>query len=196
MSASISSEARTGIVRRTRPDGGFTILEVVIATGIVAFTLGAIYTTHWKTLSIIRSAHRSVNASQVLQEKAEILRSLSWSKLTNSSFVSGTSCLGGPVTVSEQQVQSISTLVETITMTETPPPVSGTAGGYSITRTISYPLSNGAPSCSGTVASSVAFSPSACRMQGSLRVSWTLNGPSNSLPGSREFEMAISNPPQ
>jgi len=196
MNAVISSALRAGTGRAKRSTGGFSILEVAIAATIVAFTLGAIYLTHWKTLNIVRGAHRSVNARQVLQEKAELLRSLNWSNLTNWNYVSGSSCLGGPVTVSEQQVQSVSSLVETITITEIPPPSVGTAGGYSITRTITYPLSNSAPTGSAVLTSSTAFSSSLSKVQGSLRVAWNFNGPSNSTPGSREFEIAISNPPQ
>ena len=191
-----------GVRRRLKFPGkfplGVTILEVVFAAAIVAFTLGAIYVTHWKTLQIIRQAHRSVNASQVLQEKAEALRALNWSNLTNSAFVSGSNCLGGPISTNERQIQSVNKLVETITISEYPaasPQPSPTAG-YTITRTIAFPQSGGAPISTVAVGSSSPFPNNIAKIYGFLRVTWYLNAATDAAPYSRDFEMAVSNPPQ
>ena len=174
-----------------------TILEVVFAACIAAFALGAIYVTHWKTLQIIRQAHRSVNASQVLQEKAEMLRALSWANLTSSAYVSGSGCLGGPVSTNERQIQSVSSLVETINISEYPtsPQPSPTAG-YTIMRTITYPQSGYVPSVAVAVGSSSPFPSPVTRAYGFLRATWKLTPALNATPYSRDFEMAISNPPQ
>ena len=197
MNAFISSHLYGTQKYRGKSVRGFTILEVVFAASIVSFTLGAIYLTHWKTLDTIRQAHRSVNASQVLQEKAEILRGVSWGNLTHSAFGSGSACLGGAPATSELQIQSVNSLVETIMISEDPPPTPPTpAGGYTITRTISYPLSGTAVSSTVALVSSSPFSSGASRAQGFLRVTWALTASGNAVPYSRNFQMTISNPPQ
>ena len=193
MNARIRFLVGNSSIKNGKLQNGFTLLEVIIAAGIVAFTLGSIYLTHWKTLDTIRQAHRSVNASQVLQEKAEMLRGLNWNNLTNSAYVSGSACLGGPVTPCEAQFQSVYSLTETIMLTEYPAPPS--PGGYTISRVISYPSGAAVSSAVGVVSSSPLTS-GASKLQGFLRITWVLNGSPNATQYSRTFETMISNPPQ
>ena len=198
------SSDRCGSAFSRRREGGIALLEVVFATGIAAFALGAVSLTHWKTLQIVREAHRSVTASLVLQEKAEMLRGLSWNKLTDSVYVSGAACLGGTAaSLSEQQVQSVNSLVETISISEYPtlgaasPLPSPTAtAGYTVRRTLTWPLSGGAPTSSVTVVSSAPFPTPMSKVHGTLRVTWRVTGAADATPHSRDFETIISNPPQ
>ncbi len=170
----------------TRIDG-ISILEVVFTVGIVGFGLGAVYTMHWRTLQILRQAHRSVNASQVLQEKAEILRELPWATLTGTAagtVLSGTGYLGQPITQNELQLQDASSLEEWIVVSGTPG-----GGGYSIQRTLNY---NSGPKAVTTLSGTSAFS-SPSQLNAHLTISWVTSGTNRY---SRDFEMVISNPPQ
>lgn len=163
---------------------GFTILEVVFATGFVAVALGAIYLTHWRTLQVVREAHRSVDASQVLQEHAEDLRGLAWANLSNMSYVSGTNTTLGntSLTTNEGQMTGATNLTESIVVTGTPT----TTETYTVTRTI-----NGATASVNSTGSSISSSATAVNVH--MTIQWAL-GSSGTF--SRDFEMTISNPPQ
>ena len=54
--------------------GGFSLVEVVVATALVTLGLSGIYAMQGRTLQVMRSARDSGSASQLLQQRVEDLR--------------------------------------------------------------------------------------------------------------------------
>ncbi|HZR17020.1 MAG TPA: type II secretion system protein [Verrucomicrobiae bacterium] len=66
---------------------GMTLVEVVIATGIIAITGAGVIGSIDYGLCIMRIARENQRATQVLLEKLEAIRLYNWSQVTNSGFV-------------------------------------------------------------------------------------------------------------
>ena len=186
---------------------GVTILEVVFAMGIVAFAMGGIYLTCWKSMQLVREAHRMVNASQILQEKTEFLRAQAlqqWSVLLTGSTAATLAPFAGPPTPMEVQMQSVASLTEELTVAPCPALILSSGATvmvspaptplYVLTRTITY--SGGAPSASFTYGQAGAASspPSINTLAANLKLTWKLNPAASAHSYSREFNAIIANP--
>ena len=65
----------------TRVRSGFTILEAMIATIILGLVLGSVVAVASQCLRYLSDIRRTARSSQVLQQKMEDIRLLSWSQL-------------------------------------------------------------------------------------------------------------------
>ena len=66
------------------------MMEVVMATGIIAITGAGVIGSINYGLCIIRLARENQRATQVMLEKLEAIRLYNWSEVTNSNFIPGT----------------------------------------------------------------------------------------------------------
>ena len=66
-----------------------TILEVVMATGIIAITGAGVISSVNYGLFIMRMARENQRATQILMERAEALRVFSWNDITNTTAGNG-----------------------------------------------------------------------------------------------------------
>jgi type II secretory pathway pseudopilin PulG len=64
-----------------------TIIEVVMATGIIALTGGAVISSVNYGLFIMRMARENQRATQVMLEKLEAIRLYNWDQVTNNGYV-------------------------------------------------------------------------------------------------------------
>jgi len=61
----------------------FTLVETMIAMAVVGITVGALYTAITMGFSSIRVARENLRATQIMIEKVEVMRLLSWGQVTN-----------------------------------------------------------------------------------------------------------------
>src|ERR1044071_4324040 len=71
-----------GRPRRRRPDSGFTILEVSMATFVMGFGIATAIVAMQSGFKTIDVARGTTIASQILQSEMERLRLLSWTTMT------------------------------------------------------------------------------------------------------------------
>jgi hypothetical protein len=64
-----------------------TLVEVVMATGILGIVAGAIIGTFNFGFFIMRAVRENQRATQILMEKVETIRLYSWNQVTNSGFI-------------------------------------------------------------------------------------------------------------
>jgi prepilin-type N-terminal cleavage/methylation domain-containing protein len=105
---------------------GVTLVEVVIATAIIAVTGAAVISSINYGLLVIRIARENQRATQVMLERLESIRLYSWDQVTNNAFI--------PTTFTEAYAPSGSTNSQGVTffgtMTVGTPVFSGTAPSY------------------------------------------------------------------
>lgn len=106
--------------------GGFTLVEVAIAAGLVVFGLASIYAMQSQTLQIARAAHDSGTSSQILQQRVEQLR---LNKFTDVASSSGLVDLMNSPTESEARRTGLANLTEKVTLTN-----SDGSSGFSVSR--------------------------------------------------------------
>lgn len=66
---------------------GVTLVEVVMATGIIAVTGAGVISSINYGLCIMRIARENQRATQVMLEKLEAIRLYNWSEVTNNGFI-------------------------------------------------------------------------------------------------------------
>src|SRR5579872_4045823 len=66
---------------------GVTLMEVVMATGIIAITGAGVISSINYGLCIMRIARENQRATQVMLEKLEAIRLYNWTQVTNSGFI-------------------------------------------------------------------------------------------------------------
>src|SRR5215469_4202617 len=69
---------------------GMTLVEIVMATGIIALTGAGVISSINYGLCIMRIARENQRATQVMLEKLEAIRLYNWTQVTNSGFVPAT----------------------------------------------------------------------------------------------------------
>ena len=81
-------------IRRERVKGkgkgasfGFTLIETVVAFGILAIVIASFYAALSFGFSAIRLSQEEVRADQILMQKMETLRVYHWSKVFNAGFI-------------------------------------------------------------------------------------------------------------
>ena len=70
-----------------RRSSGFTLLETMVAVGIIGTFIAVLIVVNSNVLSLLRTSKDNVSANQMLQERAEQLRLASWGELTNAQKV-------------------------------------------------------------------------------------------------------------
>lgn len=71
-----------------RPSAAFTLAEVIVAVAIFAIIFLAAYSGTIQGTSLIQTTRENERATQILLDKAEVLRLYTWDQLTNTSFTS------------------------------------------------------------------------------------------------------------
>ena len=59
----------------------FTLIETLVAMGVVGIMVAALYTAITLGFSSIRTARENLRATQIMIEKAEVIRLLSWNQI-------------------------------------------------------------------------------------------------------------------
>ena len=104
------------MVQKKAQAAGFTLVEVMISSVIMAFVLVSIMSVISRTSRYVLDLRTFARSSQVAQQRIEELRAMSWSQITNlattftnSSDTNGT--YGKRLSVSNYMVQGSTTLV-------------------------------------------------------------------------------------
>ena len=66
---------------------GFTVIEAIVAVGIIGILILALYSGMTSTTFSVRLARENQRATEIMVEKTECLRLYSWEQLTNSVVV-------------------------------------------------------------------------------------------------------------
>ena len=69
--------------RRFRRQAGLTLVEVMVAVAVMAIMVVSLYAGFTFAFSQIRSAQENVRATQILEERMEIVRLLNWDQVVN-----------------------------------------------------------------------------------------------------------------
>jgi Tfp pilus assembly protein PilV len=86
-------------VRRRASVAGFSLVDGVIATAIVALGFTGIYAACSQCLAILREARDLNGAQQLVQARVEQLRTFTWPQLTNPLYLRS-NCLAAPSSAS------------------------------------------------------------------------------------------------
>jgi type II secretory pathway pseudopilin PulG len=113
-------------LRRPRRRDGFTLLDSVLACGILALALGAVFTVSSHALQTLRLAKDETVASQVLQQRLEQLRIANWQRVSDPTWIRD-----NILNVEADGAFGLNALKETVTIT---PYNSATAGSNVFTR--------------------------------------------------------------
>lgn len=112
-----------------RSQAGITIIEVMIAALLIGLATGSIMSINAHSLRILQSSHYAAAASQVLQQRVEMLRRATWPELSNDIALAK---LMANATESEVELTP-SEVTETLTlMVPTDPPAAPLTGGTTI----------------------------------------------------------------
>ncbi len=125
---------------------GFTLVEVMVAMGLILFSLVGIYTMQAQSLRIVQAAHDSSGASQVLQQRLEQLRSNPYDTVVTTTGLTAlmTGSSGG--TQAEQVMTAVKNFQESVKVSRyarpgvTPAPA---AGSFTVTRSGTTATSTG-----------------------------------------------------
>ena len=69
--------------RRFRRQAGLTLVEVMVAVAVMAIMVVSLYAGFTFAFSQIRSAQENVRATQILEERMEVVRLLNWDQVVN-----------------------------------------------------------------------------------------------------------------
>jgi Tfp pilus assembly protein PilV len=78
---------RQSCTRRHRSRLGFSVVEVVIATVLFSIAFATCCLAFGQGFSFIQIARENLRATQILQDKTEILRLYTWEQVTNAGFI-------------------------------------------------------------------------------------------------------------
>lgn len=70
-----------------KPKGGMTLMEVVMATGILSIMAGAIIGSFNHGFFIMQLVRENQRATQIIAEKVETIRLYSWNQVNTSGFI-------------------------------------------------------------------------------------------------------------
>lgn len=103
---------------------GFTLLEVMISTAIMAFVLVSTMAIIGRTSQYIQDLRSQALSSQILQQRIEELRSMNWSQITNlpatfTSSIDTNGAYGKILTTSNYQYFGTTATVVRVTATTT-----------------------------------------------------------------------------
>jgi type II secretory pathway pseudopilin PulG len=106
--------------------GGSTLIEVVMATGLIAVFLGSLFTMNSSSMGTIKMARQSAAASQVLQQRIESMRIANWHQITDADWIK-TNLLN----TAASGIEGLKNLSETLTLI---PYGSSSVGNTQLTR--------------------------------------------------------------
>ena len=112
--------------RRQSSREGSTLIEVVIAAGLVAIFLGSLFTMNTSSMGMIKMTRQAAAASQVLQQRIESLRIANWHQVTNADWIKTNLLNTAP-----SGIEGLKNLNETLTLI---PYGSTTVGNTQLTR--------------------------------------------------------------
>jgi hypothetical protein len=69
---------------------GSTLVEAMVACGIVSLFFAGLFDMNWRGLYMLKSAADGASASQVLANLAEQIRTANWTEITDPTYISGT----------------------------------------------------------------------------------------------------------
>jgi type II secretory pathway pseudopilin PulG len=90
MQVSLNHPSQAGAVSARHGErslAAFSIIEVLIGMGIVAFLFLALYGAFSSGFSMIQIARENLRATQVLMEKMETIRVYNWDQVTSTNFL-------------------------------------------------------------------------------------------------------------
>ncbi len=107
-----------------KANGGFTLLEAMIATMILGFVLASVLAVTSQSFRYLSDIRRTARSSQVLQQKLEDIRLLSWTDVNAlpSTFTDPSDSSGlykGSITMAPYDSYSSTTTVMKVTLTVT-----------------------------------------------------------------------------
>jgi len=70
--------------------GAFTLPEVLIATALIGFSSLALFAGFQQSFNLVETHRENLRATQILQEKMEVVRLYSWAQVTNAGFIPST----------------------------------------------------------------------------------------------------------
>jgi hypothetical protein len=110
-------------------EAGATILEIVVALGVVVLSFSGIFVMNSRVLSLLRGSLESTASNRVLNDRAEQLRGSTWQQITDATHYSGTVFALPP-----DSAGALANLTESITVTA-PDAAPGTVTPIAVHRT-------------------------------------------------------------
>jgi hypothetical protein len=68
----------------------FTLIETLVAMGVLGLTVGAVYTAITFGFSSMRASRENLRATQIMIEKVELIRLLSWGQVVTNNILPAT----------------------------------------------------------------------------------------------------------
>ncbi len=84
------------LIRRRSARRGFTILELLVSCALIAVSVGSIMSMNIQCIDTLRASHQTAAASQILQERVELLRKTPWVQVACSTGLAGLMSHGSP----------------------------------------------------------------------------------------------------
>lgn len=75
------------LLSHQRHNGGFTLLESLVAAALMALFLGTLFALNTSSMQTIRMAREASGASQLLQQRVESLRIANWHQVTDADWL-------------------------------------------------------------------------------------------------------------
>jgi type II secretory pathway pseudopilin PulG len=75
--------ARFGKAAKPKAKAGYTLVEVVLGTGVLGAMLAAFFMALGSSWAIVNTARQNLRATQILTQKTESVRLCTWLQLTN-----------------------------------------------------------------------------------------------------------------
>jgi len=96
-------------------EGGFTLIESVIASAIGLIFMSALMLMSSNVLGLLRTAKDNVSVNQALQERIERMRIANWVQITDASYLASTL-----LATDTDSTSSLSGVIETLTVSAYP----------------------------------------------------------------------------
>src|SRR4051812_39141178 len=80
------SQSPRGVLNRASA-AAFTLLENVVACGVIAVGLAGTYAINHQCMDVLRMAKDEASASQVLQQRIEHLRIANWQRISSPTWI-------------------------------------------------------------------------------------------------------------
>ncbi|MFT4588025.1 MAG: prepilin-type N-terminal cleavage/methylation domain-containing protein [Candidatus Binatia bacterium] len=78
---------RTSVSGRPNRRSGFTLVEVMVASGILGLVVVALFAGITMCFSTVQLSRENVRATQILQDKMESIRLYNWDQINTSGFI-------------------------------------------------------------------------------------------------------------
>jgi type II secretory pathway pseudopilin PulG len=67
--------------------GAFTLPEVLVAAGLIAVSSLALFAGFRQSFNVVEANRENLRATQILQEKTEMIRLYNWNQVTNGGYI-------------------------------------------------------------------------------------------------------------